>query len=195
MEADARSHQSESPLRVTSSPPLPPPCRHSNCSYELLGVQRALRMRLYTPPGKGALSGGLEDEKAPYSAGSLGGRRADACLLLGYLVETRVPGWVETRAAMSPPPAHLLEAAQAPVTKGSDGSMSRYVSQRSTTWDGAAQRSAVQHSTAHLKTLCCFVWCSQRGVRSAHLFTTRQGSLGERGCRGEFRSRAPWRVR
>ena len=50
----------------------------------------------------------------PLSAG-LGGRKAPACLLAGYLVEIGVPGWEDTKAAMIPPPHQLLEAAEGPV--------------------------------------------------------------------------------
>lgn len=49
----------------------------------------------------------------PLSAGLGGARKAPACLLVGYLVESGVPGWEDTKAAMIPPPHQLLEAAAA----------------------------------------------------------------------------------
>ena len=42
----------------------------------------------------------------------LGARKAPACLLAGFLVESGVPGWEDTKAAMIPPPHQLLEAAE-----------------------------------------------------------------------------------
>lgn len=52
----------------------------------------------------------------------LGGRRAAACLLMGHLVESGVPGWEETKAAMIPPPGDLVEAAEAlPESRGAYG--------------------------------------------------------------------------
>lgn len=76
-------------------------------------MQRALRLALCTPPSR-AVSGG-DDEGTKHSLAELGARRASACLLVGHLVESGVPGWEETKAAMIPPPRHLIEAAETPV--------------------------------------------------------------------------------
>ena len=97
----------------------------SECDNELVTVQRALRRALCTAPvplgqGHGAAAtsvggggGGMESAPGPLSAG-LGPRKAPACLLAGYLVESGVPGWEDTKAAMIPPPHELLEAAEGP---------------------------------------------------------------------------------
>lgn len=75
-------------------------------------VQRALRVALCTPP----------DSSNSSDRVGLSTRRADACLLVGHLVEIGVPGWMETRAVMNPPPPHLVEAAEAPLGKPNEGS-------------------------------------------------------------------------
>lgn len=89
-------------------------------------MQAALRRTLCAapaPPGQdsgpvaangGTSGGGIATPTTPLSAG-LGARKAPACLLAGYLVESGVPGWEDTKAAMIPPPHQLLEAADGPV--------------------------------------------------------------------------------
>lgn len=98
-------------------------------------MQAALRRALCTAPAPagqdgnpvaGATDGGTSSSDGgtptptptptPLSAG-LGARKAPACQLAGFLVETGVPGWEDTKAAMIPPPHQLLEAAEeAPVS-------------------------------------------------------------------------------
>lgn len=93
-------------------------------------MQAALRRALCTsptPPGQDSapaaatdngISGGGAPTSTPLSAG-LRARKAPACLLAGYLVESGVPGWEDTKAAMIPPPHQLLEAAEGPVSGAS----------------------------------------------------------------------------
>lgn len=59
----------------------------------------------------------MEDNSAASLPPGLGNRRADACLLMGHLVELGVPGWKEAKAAMNPPPHALIEAAEPPAGK------------------------------------------------------------------------------
>lgn len=87
----------------------------SNCARDLLAVQRALRVALCTQPG--SVGGDIEDNSAASLPPGLGNRRADACLLMGHLVELGVPGWKEAKAAMNPPPHPLVEAAEPPAGK------------------------------------------------------------------------------
>ncbi|CBN78757.1 expressed unknown protein [Ectocarpus siliculosus] len=58
--------------------------------------------------GAGAVGAGIP---TTLPAGS-GDRKVAACLLVGFLVESGVPGWDETKAAMTPPPPQLLVAAE-----------------------------------------------------------------------------------
>lgn len=90
-------------------------------------MQTDLRRALCTapaPPGRdrgpvvanSGIDGGGTPEPAPTPLSArLGARKAPACLLAGYLVESGVPGWEDTKAAMIPPPRQLLEAAEGPV--------------------------------------------------------------------------------
>lgn len=91
---------------------------YRNCTHELLAVQRALRVALCT---QGSAEGDEGDATHPLPPG-LGSRRADACLLMGHLVELGVPGWVEAKAAMNPPPRPLIEVAELPLGRESDRS-------------------------------------------------------------------------
>lgn len=97
----------------------------SDCEHELLAVHRALRLALCTPPPPGRQGDGPGDHgsaKALLPGLGLAGRRAAACLLVGHLVESGVPGWEETKAAMVPPPDDLVEAAETlPETRGACG--------------------------------------------------------------------------
>lgn len=96
-------------------------------------MHRALRQALCTPPppgaqgdgpqGVGQQGGGPQGDDggsggAKALLAGLGGRRAAACLLVGHLVESGVPGWEETKAAMIPPPGDLVEAAEALTESG-----------------------------------------------------------------------------
>lgn len=80
-------------------------------------MQRALRVALCTQGSAEADDEG--DATHPLPPG-LDSRRADACLLMGHLVELGVPGWVEAKAAMNPPPRPLIEAAESPLGKEND---------------------------------------------------------------------------
>eukprot|EP00903_Cladosiphon_okamuranus_P018376 g16903.t2 len=102
--------------------------RQGKYDNELRAVQTTLRRALCTAPAPprqdsapaaatdNVVSGGgaPTPRPIPLSAG-LGARKAPACLLAGYLVESGVPGWEDTKAAMIPPPHQLLEAAEGPV--------------------------------------------------------------------------------
>ncbi|CAM9249185.1 unnamed protein product, partial [Sphacelaria rigidula] len=89
--------------------------QRGNCAHDLLAVQRALRVALCTQPGSVGVD--MEDNSAASLPPGLGNRRADACLLMGHLVELGVPGWKEAKAAMNPPPHALIEAAEPPAGK------------------------------------------------------------------------------
>ena len=88
-------------------------------------MHRALRLALCTPPPPGPQGDnphGHGSAKALLPGLGLGGRRAAACLLVGHLVESGVPGWEETKAAMVPPPGDLVEAAETfPESRGAYG--------------------------------------------------------------------------
>eukprot|EP00752_Nemacystus_decipiens_P015153 g13499.t1 len=98
--------------------------RDGKCDDELRAMQAALRRALCTAPRPAGQDSGPAAAAAdsdprdrggpistPLSAG-LGARKAPACLLAGFLVESGVPGWEDTKAAMTPPPHQLLEAAE-----------------------------------------------------------------------------------
>ncbi|CAB1117932.1 unnamed protein product [Ectocarpus sp. CCAP 1310/34] len=83
--------------------------QQGGCGNELQVVQRVLRTALCTAPASpGQPLGGIP---TTLPAGS-GDRKVAACLLVGFLVESGVPGWDETKAAMTPPPPQLLVAAK-----------------------------------------------------------------------------------
>ncbi|CAM9799813.1 unnamed protein product, partial [Ectocarpus sp. 13 AM-2016] len=89
----------------------------SGCGNELQVVQRVLRTALCTAPASpGQPLGGIP---TTLPAGS-GDRKVAACLLVGFLVESGVPGWDETKAAMTPPPPQLLVAAEEAVRTESE---------------------------------------------------------------------------
>ncbi|CAM9243868.1 unnamed protein product, partial [Hapterophycus canaliculatus] len=104
------------------------------CNNELRVVLRTLRLGLCTAsiPAGGTAGSRTADtdasssEKATLSSAGVGARKAPACLLVGYLVESGVPGWEETKAAMVPPPPQLLEAAEGQSTEeGAEGPLLR----------------------------------------------------------------------
>ncbi|CAM9873686.1 unnamed protein product [Ectocarpus fasciculatus] len=83
--------------------------QQGGCGNELQVVQHVLRTALCTAPASpGQPLGGIP---TTLPAGS-GDRKVPACLLVGFLVESGVPGWDETKAAMTPPPPQLLVAAE-----------------------------------------------------------------------------------
>ncbi|CAM9924413.1 unnamed protein product [Scytosiphon promiscuus] len=97
---------------------------------ELRVVLRALRLALCSASSRVGSTAGprtirndtLKSEKAPPLSEVVGSRKAPACLLVGYLVESGVSGWEETKAAMIPPPPQLVEAAEGPSgEEGADG--------------------------------------------------------------------------